>query len=30
VVHVARHAIDGKPKPTLIGANVTIGERAAS
>ncbi len=25
IVHVARHSIDGQPKPTIIGNNVTIG-----
>lgn len=28
VVHVAKHSIDGKPKPTIIGSNVTIGHCA--
>jgi hypothetical protein len=26
IVHVAKHSIDGKPKPTIIGNNVTIGK----
>lgn len=25
IVHVAKHSIDGKPQPTIIGSNVTIG-----
>eukprot|EP00955_Chlamydomonas_euryale_P069970 360633-Chlamydomonas_euryale.AAC.17 len=29
VVHVAKHSIDGKPAPTKIGNNVTIGEPGA-
>ncbi|KAL6747015.1 mitochondrial NADH:ubiquinone oxidoreductase 32 kDa subunit [Haematococcus lacustris] len=28
VVHVAKHSIDGKPKPTVIGNNVTVGHCA--
>lgn len=28
IVHVAQHSIDGKPKPTVIGNNVTIGHGA--
>jgi hypothetical protein len=29
-VHVAKHSIDGKAKPTTIGSHVTIGEQGGS
>ncbi len=28
IIHVAKHSIDGKPMPTIIGSNVTIGALA--
>jgi hypothetical protein len=30
VIHTARHTVDGKPRATIIGNNVTIGEHSFS